>query len=94
MGILSDAEIAVLIKGNPPLLEHLVDGKVQLQPAGVDLTLADVMEFSSEGSVDFSNEERILSECRRIGFKADWVGLKKGAYKVIYNETVRIPGIA
>lgn len=91
MGVLSDKEIIHLMSANPKLMEHLIDEKVQLQPAGVDLTLRDIFEFSSAGAIDFSNGERVISECRRIGFKEGFVNLKTGAYKVVYNETVRIP---
>ena len=91
MGVLSDVEISDLVRATPPLIEHLVDSKLQLQPAGVDLTLSEIFEFTTPGAIDFTNEERVLSECRKIDFKSAWVQLKTGAYKVIYNETVRIP---
>jgi dUTP pyrophosphatase len=91
MGVLSDKEIIQLMSGTAPLLEHLVDGKIQLQPAGVDLTLRDIFEFSSAGTIDFTNRERVISECKRISFKAGFAYLKKGAYKVVYNEMVHIP---
>jgi dUTP pyrophosphatase len=91
MGVLSDKEIAQLMGATPPLLEQLVDKNVQLQPAGVDLTLRDIFEFSSEGVIDFSNKHRVLSECRKIEFKEGFAHLEKGAYKVVYNEAVRIP---
>ncbi len=91
MGVLSDREIIQLISGTPKLLENLVDKKIQLQPAGVDLTLRDIFEFTSEGTIDFSNRKRVISKCRRIGFKGGFVNLNSGAYKVVYNETVRIP---
>jgi len=91
MGVLSDAEIDELLRATPPLLEYLVDEKLQLQPAGVDLTLQDVLEFRSAGTIDFANKERVLSECRRVDFKSGSVHLKRGAYKVVYNEAVHIP---
>lgn len=91
MGVLSDKEIIQLMSGAPKLLEHLVDKEIQLQPAGVDLTLGDIFEFSSAGTIDFSNRERVISECSKIRFKAGFAHLREGAYKVVYNETVRIP---
>jgi len=91
MGVLSDAEIVELIRTTPPLLEHIIDDKIQLQPAGIDLTLKDVLEFNSAGTIDFTNKERMLSECKRISFKSGSMHLKKGVYKVIYNEIIRIP---
>jgi dUTP pyrophosphatase len=91
MGVLSDAEISRLMRRTPRLLEHLVDEHIQLQPAGVDLTLAEIMEFVTAGAIDFTNVDRVISECRRINFKSGWVNLRAGAYKVVYNEVIRIP---
>ncbi|MCX6775844.1 MAG: deoxyuridine 5'-triphosphate nucleotidohydrolase [Candidatus Micrarchaeota archaeon] len=91
MGILSDSEIAGLMRANPPLLENLVDEKIQVQPAGVDLTLAKILRFKGAGAIDFSNRERVIPECKEVAFKNGWANLRKGAYKVIYNEIVRIP---
>lgn len=81
MGVLSDKEIAQLMGRIPPLLEHLVDKGIQLQPAGVDLTLRDIFEFRSAGTIDFSNRQRVLSECRRISFKGDLCILRKALTK-------------
>ena len=40
----------------------------------------------------FDNSERRLSECRELEFdKQGWVFLKKGIYKIMYNEEVRLP---
>jgi len=91
MGVLSDSVIAGLMRRNPPMLENLVDERTQVQPAGVDLTLAKILRFKSGGAVDFSNRERILPECGEVAFRNGWANLKKGAYKVVYNEIVRIP---
>ena len=64
---------------------------IQFQPCGVDLSLREVYSLETEGTVDFDNSERKLSETRRIVFSGDWAHLKKGAYKIIYNEVVSIP---
>ncbi len=63
----------------------------QFQPAGVDLTLKKVFRFSSPGRIDFDNKERKISEVEEIGFKEEWTELEHGAYKVLFNEYVRIP---
>jgi dUTP pyrophosphatase len=91
MGVLSDKEIVKLMSVTPSLLGHLVDKNIQLQPAGVDITLRDIFEFSSTGTIDFSNKQRVISECRKVSFKGGFAHLKTGAYKIVYNETVRIP---
>lgn len=64
----------------------------QFQPAGIDLTLRDAFSFSSTGSIDFDNSERKLSETTKLPFDQEgWLHLPKGAYKVRYNEAVKVP---
>ncbi|MFA4946859.1 MAG: deoxyuridine 5'-triphosphate nucleotidohydrolase [Candidatus Micrarchaeia archaeon] len=72
-------------------LVDLTDAKHQLQPASVDLTLEKVFSFEGQGALDFDNSERVLSEVKEIPFKNDWVELARGAYKVRFVETVRLP---
>ena len=57
----------------------------------MDLSLNEIFTLESAGSVDFDNSERKLSDTRRIEFSGDWVELKKGSYKIVYNEVVSIP---
>ncbi len=57
----------------------------------MDLTLREIHSLESEGTIDFDNSERKLSETKKIEFSGDWVHLKKGAYKIVYNEVVSIP---
>lgn len=63
----------------------------QFQPVGVDLTLKSVHTFKNAGVIDFDNRERKISETNEITFQNDQVTLAKGAYKVIFNEYVKIP---
>lgn len=63
----------------------------QFQPSGVDLTLREIHEFVGAGKIDFDNKERKLSETRRIAFSSEEIHLSQGAYKIIYNEFLRIP---
>jgi dUTP pyrophosphatase len=63
----------------------------QYQPAGIDITLKEVYAFKSAGVIDFDNKERKISEVEPLAFENDKVTLKPGAYKVIFNEYVRIP---
>ena len=74
----------------------------QFQPCGIDITLKEVYRFKSPGVIDFDNKERKISDVEPIPFDggaegaaggstADRVMLKPGAYKVIFNEYVRIP---
>lgn len=63
----------------------------QYQPCGIDITLKEVYSFKSQGTIDFDNRERKISEVEPIPFENEKVSLKPGAYKVIFNEYVRIP---
>ncbi|MBU0531984.1 deoxyuridine 5'-triphosphate nucleotidohydrolase [Candidatus Micrarchaeota archaeon] len=76
-----------LEKGN--IIDGLHDS--QYQPCGIDITLKEVYGFKSSGLIDFDNSERKISEVEPLAFENDKVTLKPGAYKVIFNEYVRIP---
>ena len=69
--------------------ENLHDS--QYQPAGIDITLKEVCEFKSAGKIDFDNSERKISDVEPIKFNNEEVNLSPGAYKVIFNEYVKIP---
>ncbi len=78
--------------------QHLEEAKLmdgihasQYQPAGIDITLKEVYRFRSAGVIDFDNKERKISDVEPVQFDSDRVLLKPGAYKVIFNEYVRIP---
>lgn len=79
--------------------QHLVFSKImeemigdgQYQPAGIDVTLKEIYEFKEAGKIDFDNSERKISEVNPLTFENDEVTLKPGAYKVIFNEYVKIP---
>jgi dUTP pyrophosphatase len=81
--------------------QHLEEAKIfenlhasQYQPCGIDITLKEVYHFKNAGLIDFDNKERKISDVEPIPFdggSADRVLLKPGAYKVIFNEYVKIP---
>ena len=74
------------------IVDSFIDLKKQLQPAGFDITLKEVYVFKSPGRIDFTNEERKISDVEPLKFdERGYVFLKRGAYKVIFNEYVRIP---
>lgn len=65
---------------------------IQLQPAGIDLTLREIHRFTSTGKIDHDNKERELPSYSRIDFgSGGWLHIDAGAYKVTYNEIVKIP---
>ncbi len=64
--------------------------EMQMQPCGIDITLKEVHEFLSAGELDFDNSKRQISKTKKIEFEES-VFLKPGAYKVVFNEHVKIP---
>lgn len=94
--MLNREEIEQLIEKNN-LIEGYVDLNAQLTPNGFDLTAGSIYEFSSCGSLDFSNKERKMPECQEINpekinpdDKFGWWNLKAGIYKIKTNETVNL----
>lgn len=95
--MLNREELKKLIAENK-LVENLIDLDTQITPNGIDLTLANVYEFDSRGSLDFSSKERIIPGCKELTLKKEnpqdkfgWWELKPGAYKVKTNEIVNLP---
>ena len=66
----------------------------QFQPAGVDLTLKEAYKFKNAGKIDFDNKERKISDTEKIEFSSEEIHLLRGAYKVVFNEYIRIPNNA
>ncbi len=71
--------------------QSFADPGVQLQPAGVDLTVGEVMVFEEEGELDFTNQRRRLPEHRSLPWEREKLRLTPGAYLVRYREEVTIP---
>ncbi|MFA5362726.1 MAG: deoxyuridine 5'-triphosphate nucleotidohydrolase [Candidatus Omnitrophota bacterium] len=95
--MLNHYQIEQLIK-EQGLITGYLDLETQLTPNGFDLTAGSVFEFVTDGAIDFSNKERILPDVRELEprkldpqDKHGWWQLKKGAYKIKTNETVKLP---
>ena len=89
--MLNDKILRKLIEEQDLVTEYL-DLDKQLQPSGFDLSMESVEEFLGGGAVDFSNKERVIAETRTVEpDNAGWIHLKKGVYKVVYNEVVKMP---
>jgi dUTP pyrophosphatase len=95
--MLNREEILALIE-KQGLVSGYVDLQTQLTPNGFDLTVSSICVFAGAGSLDFSNKERVLPAVKPLQAKtkkrADqygWWELEPGAYKVVTNETVRLP---
>lgn len=92
LAVLAGEDLLEALKAEPPLVEGLLDPKVQLQPNGIELTLKGVEALVGPGSLAFDNRERTLAKTRRKAFGEDgWVDLAAGAYRVSFNEVVHIP---
>ena len=89
--MLNSAEIRRLIE-EQQLVTDFIDLDKQLQPSGFDLSLGEVQAFAGSGSVDFSNEERVIADSRPLSPDYDgWYWLPTGPYTVVYNEAVSMP---
>jgi len=66
-------------------------GKSQVQPAGIDMTVKEIHELSSDGEIDYDNSKRRISSSKKLEFADGKALLKPGCYKIIYNEYVEIP---
>lgn len=95
--MLNKDEIKELIKNNN-LIERYIDLNYQLQPNGFDITVDKIYRYDTQGKLDFSNSERIISDCVEIkpekekgDDKYGWWQLKKGGYKIKTNEKVNLP---
>ena len=89
--VLEHDALLALCTGNPPLIEPFCPD--QVQPNGVELTLAEVYRFSEYGVLPAPGEgERRLPDSYVIKPNRDgWWHLDPGPYRIIYNEYVCIP---
>ncbi|HUS77709.1 MAG TPA: deoxyuridine 5'-triphosphate nucleotidohydrolase [Patescibacteria group bacterium] len=89
--MLNKDEIRALIEERN-LITGYIDLETQLQPSGFDLSLKEVLAFTGVGSVDFTNEERVIATSTPIAPDYDgWLWLPPGSYTIIYNEVVKMP---
>ncbi|VVB87235.1 Deoxyuridine 5'-triphosphate nucleotidohydrolase [uncultured archaeon] len=90
--MLSHDELIRLINNKPPLVEHMIDPEIQVQPNGVELTLQRVEGYEGSGVIAFDNSERKLPLTKNLDFDNDgWLDLPRGCYKIVFNEIVNIP---
>jgi len=64
--------------------------ELQIQPAGIDLTVGEIEVFQDMGEIDFSNKKRKIAKGRKLEF-GEKIKLPPGAYRITYREIVRIP---
>lgn len=90
MSVLCNQTIQKLI-AEKQLVSNFINLTEQLQQAGIDLTLEKVFEFKSFGTIDFDNSERKFPEFFELNFEKDFLQLKQGAYKIRFNEEIKVP---
>jgi len=90
--VLSREELRALLTTDPPLVAGLLDPESQLQPNGIDLTVASIGRFTSPGTLPIDNAGRQLAATTPI--EPSWDGrwrLEPGSYLVRFTETVNLP---
>ncbi len=73
----------------PPLVTPCAEG--QLQPNGVELTLAEVGIWRGPGRLGFDNDARVIPEVDVLPFDDEgWIQLEAGGYAVAFREKVNV----
>jgi dUTP pyrophosphatase len=90
--VLGRDSIARLILGTPSLIEGYLSLEDQLQPNGFDLTLREISELLTPGSMGQDSEQREISDTLTVGFDREgWLQLAPGSYLITLNEVVALP---
>jgi dUTP pyrophosphatase len=90
--MLSYEELVSLVNKRPPLVDQMIAPNIQIQPNGIELTLARVEVHEGSGAIAFDNAERKLPPTKHMDFDHEgWLYLPKGSYKIMFNEIVNIP---
>ncbi len=90
MSVLPRAELLALLAADPPLAEDLPDPATQVQPNGLDLTLAQLWRL--EGPATLGRDLRQLPARAPLPFDADgWATLAPGCYLAQFTELLRLP---
>ncbi len=58
LAVLAGEDLREALRGEPPLVEGLLDPEAQLQPNGIELTLKSVAALVGPGSLGFDNRDR------------------------------------
>lgn len=72
-------------------IKEAIDGSVQEQIAGFDLTVKEIMKIHNGGVLNFDNTNRKIPEHETLESENNVWKLHPGGYLVKYNEIVNIP---
>jgi len=90
--LLNKNEIIKRLNRTPPMVSNIKDRQLQLQPAGLDLSVKKIYGFESPGCLDFDNSKRELSSRYEIHIAEHGVYyLRPGCYQVEVNERFNMP---
>ncbi len=73
------------------LVKNLVDPEIQIQAAGVDLTVGKIFALKGKGCLDFTNEKRKLPEYEEVELADNKWFLSPGPYNIAINEMIVLP---
>ncbi|MCX7622901.1 MAG: deoxyuridine 5'-triphosphate nucleotidohydrolase [Thermomicrobium sp.] len=91
-GVLIREQLAELLASEPPLARDLPAPAEQLQPHGIDLTVAAVARYVGQGQLAVSDAGRRLPEFVSLEPDAEgWWELAPGPYLLRFSETVSLP---
>ncbi|MFN8590029.1 MAG: deoxyuridine 5'-triphosphate nucleotidohydrolase [Thermomicrobiales bacterium] len=91
-GALGREELLARIQSDRPLLSDYRSLDEQVQPNGIDLSLAEVGMLVGAATLGRTNAERVLPEIQTLPFDDEgWLDLAPGAYQVVFNEIVDLP---
>jgi len=73
------------------IITEVINEDIQIQPCGIDLTVASIESYASSGEIDFDNSKRKLPRMELTGRFGDTWKLSPGAYLVTFKEVVNVP---
>ena len=89
-GALSRQSILDLLAAPDPLIADYLDLEAQAQPNGFDVTVGELMEYTSAGKL--TEADRSLSSTRPLQWSASGdLRLKPGPYLAALNERISLP---
>ena len=89
-GALSRQSILDLLEAPGPLIAGYLDLDAQAQPNGFDVTVGELMEYTSAG--ELTEGDRSLSSTRPLQWSASGdLRLKPGPYLAVLNERLSLP---